>query len=498
MNREKAKRLGKICLFFMPLLFGMVGFFAVMGGSFSDSLFLSISMYMMNYQDTPPNFWIELGRWTAPLASAGGILLAFSALRKRLHDYWRYRSGRSIAVYGPEGERQALVANLGRRGIDGGERFVRAQRYILLGDEAENLAFYAEHREELSGSVVYLRSETLPAQSVSAANLRLFCPEETAARLFWKNCGLTGTNVDSLSGAGGGSLYGLSKSCGHRLRIVFVGFGRLGEELLKYGLQDNIFSSKQRIEYHIFGDGDAFAAVHGGLAALQDPVTFYPEPWYERMSLVEQAQMVIVLRQEDQLALLQSLLLATCRERIYVFAAKAAGAELLAGRERLTVFDWRREAVLPERILEDVLYERAKRINLRYAALYGGVAENEENREAEWQKLDAFTRYSNVSAADYHEVRLGMLEAMGEPADAGRMSAGCLELLAELEHIRWCRYHYLNNWRYGIPENGRRKDAGQRIHADLVPYESLSDGEKEKDRENIRVLLSVKLDSKEY
>ena len=499
MEQKKIEKLGRACLFLAPLFFGMAGFLLEAGEAFGDAFFLWISLYMMNFQDTPPNFWIELGRWTAPLASAGGILLAFAALRKRAQDFLCYRRGRSVAVYGPEGERQALLALLGREGIDGEERFIRAQRYILLGNEAENLAFYEEHRKELSGQAVYLRSESLPAQSVSGSELRLFCPEETAARLFWKRCGGDGGIVGSLPQEEGGlpgaesSLYGLSKSCGHRMRIVFLGFGRLGEELLKYGLQENIFSPKQRIEYHIFGKGDGFRAVHRQLGEMGDPVVFHGEPWYEGMELLEEAQMVIVLEQEDQLALLQSLLLATRRERFFVFAGEEAGVGLLSGRERLAVFLWRREAFLPERILEEGLFERAKRINLRYAALYGGVEETEENKEEEWRKLDAFTRYSNISAADYHEVRLGMLRAMGEPADAKEMPAECLELLAQLEHIRWCRYHYWNNWRYGVPGDGRRKDAGRRIHADLIPDEELGDGEKEKDRENIRVLLSVRL-----
>lgn len=64
-------------------------------------------------------------------------------------------------------------------------------------------------------------------------HLRLFCPEETAARLYWRrNC-----------------LYETSCVQGHHLQIVFLGFGLLGEKLLEYALQDNIFDTKQRIEY---------------------------------------------------------------------------------------------------------------------------------------------------------------------------------------------------------------------------------------------------------
>ena len=63
-------------------------------------------------------------------------------------------------------------------------------------------------------------------------------------------------------------------------------------------------------------------------------------------------------------------------------------------------------------------------------------------------------------------------------------------LLAELEHERWCRYHYLNNWRCGVPENGANKDPVRRLHVDLRPFSALKDAEKKKDYDNLRLLLS--------
>ena len=137
------------------------------------------------------------------------------------------------------------------------------------------------------------------------------------------------------------------------------------------------------------------------------------------------------------------------------------------------------------------LYRRAKALNLRYAHLYAGAAETGENREAEWRKLDTFTRYSNISSADYHEIRLKMLQGMGEPSDPDRISPSCMELLAELEHMRWCRYHWLNNWTCGVLEGGGNKDSARKIHADLRPYDQLSEQEKQKDRDAVCLLLEL-------
>ena len=140
----------------------------------------------------------------------------------------------------------------------------------------------------------------------------------------------------------------------------------------------------------------------------------------------------------------------------------------------------------PENILGNRLHDYARRINLRYAHLYNGVEETKKQLQAQWELLDTFTRYSNLSAADYHEVQQKMMEHAGQP-----LSPEVLEELAELEHIRWCRYHYLNNWKYGRPENGKNKDMHCRIHTMLIPYEKMDEQEKEKDRENVRILFQL-------
>lgn len=470
--KRLSSALPKLALLGCPLLLGVTGFLLA-GSSLPDALFSGICMYTMGYQDTPPNLWIEVGRWTAPLATASGIFMTVSALRERFWAYLRYRRGHSVAVYGPAAEKEALLHRLGSRGIDGGNRFVRAQRYILLGDDGFD--FYFQNQEALARREVYLRCGSVPAQSVSAPGLRLFCEEETAARLFWKRQ----------------NLYQQSAAHGHRLDIVLIGFGKLGEELLVYGLQDNIFSPDQRITYHVFGADRSFAATHTQLEHIGDPVLFHDTAWYEWLHLLENADMILVLEQNDQMALLKNLLLSTSGPRFHVFAAARAGVHLLEEQDRLVIIPWRQEALSPEHILSDTLFRRAKRIHLRYAHLYGGVPEDERNLEEQWKLLDGFTRYSNVSAADYHEMRLMMLEAMGASRDQALASPELLELLANLEHIRWCRYHYLNNWRQGVPENGTRRDVRLKIHADLVPYQELPGEERKRNRENIKILMSI-------
>lgn len=138
-------------------------------------------MYVLNYTSSPPNILVELARWTAPLSTASGVLLAFSAARERVRNYFRYHSGKGVAVYGPEEDKAELLKQLGKHGIDGRNGLARAQRYILLDDENQNFRFYNRHREALQGASVHIKCRSIQAQCVSSSSLKLFCPEETAA-----------------------------------------------------------------------------------------------------------------------------------------------------------------------------------------------------------------------------------------------------------------------------------------------------------------------------
>lgn len=198
---------------------GVTGFTVLDGQPVVDSLFLSMEMYFLNYSDSPPNILIEIARWTAPLMTASGVLMSISKIRGRILQLLRYYRGDSIAVYGDNIHRKEMVQALGSCGIDAGEdwEWVKAKKYLILGNEDENFRFYGQHREAFAGHTVYLKSENLAAEGILDPHLRLFCPEETAARLYWRrNC-----------------LYETSCAHGHRLQIVFLGFELLGEKLLE-------------------------------------------------------------------------------------------------------------------------------------------------------------------------------------------------------------------------------------------------------------------------
>ena len=460
------RRIWKPAFLLLPMLLGMVGFYLA-GENFLQALYKCIGLYGLGFSDPPANAFLEVARWLAPLATASSVVMIAATLRRRFRGFIARCTGKSVAVYGPDSEKQPLLKALGLRGIDMEKSPEKAHCYILMGEEEDNLSFYRQN-PQLQEADVYLKCRNLPAQASCHAKLHLFCPEETAARFFWKkHCP-----------------WKLSEQNGHKLDIVMLGFGKLGKELLLSGLQSNIFDPDQRITYHIFGEDEGFTKTYRQLSEISDPVIFHSEAWQEALPLLEQAQLILVAKQQGQLPLLTDLTLTLPGKTVHVMTSQDDGAALLTRQFPLICYDWKGETLQLENIIGTKLHAYAKRINLRYAHLYEGVEETDENKEAQWLALDTFTRYSNISAADYHDIRRQML------GDAP-LTEQTLEHLAELEHIRWCRYHFLNNWKCCQPESGKAKDPVKRLHRCLVPYCQLEEQDKEKDRENIRILMDL-------
>ena len=152
----------------------------------------------------------------------------------------------------------------------------------------------------------------------------------------------------------------------------------------------------------------------------------------------------------------------------------------------LCSFGYLEEIYTDDNIKKDALYRLAKELNYKYACMYGGVetSDREKAMEEEWEKLDGFTKASNIASADYHGIRVLLLQSLEK---SGKTFTE--DELSEAEHIRWSRFHYLNYWTYGIPENGKNKDAAHKIHKCLIPYEELPKEEKDKDYEAVKLLL---------
>lgn len=146
---------------------------------------------------------------------------------------------------------------------------------------------------------------------------------------------------------------------------------------------------------------------------------------------------------------------------VYIYAPNGDLVAGLFGQDRLICFGLVQETACADLIFNERSMEDARRQHESFLRQYGGEA---------WEKLDCFKRYSNVSSSDYM-VTIRRLLQQGVPLDT----------IAELEHIRWCRYHYIHNWKYGPVT-----DRSRRVHNCLLPFSQLSEEEKLKDVEAVR------------
>jgi RyR domain len=104
-----------------------------------------------------------------------------------------------------------------------------------------------------------------------------------------------------------------------------------------------------------------------------------------------------------------------------------------------------------------------------------------------WDALPENMRHANRAAADHMAVKLagiGCRVARGE-LGAFAFTGAEIDGLACMEHRRWSAERLLRGWRLGA------RDDHQRFHPDLIPFEDLPEGAREKDRDAVRTMPEI-------
>lgn len=108
--------------------------------------------------------------------------------------------------------------------------------------------------------------------------------------------------------------------------------------------------------------------------------------------------------------------------------------------------------------------------------------------QSAWDDLPEDAKDANRAQADHIIYKLllsGKLETMQNPLDL-QFSAQEIEALAVAEHERWAAHRYLNGWQYG-----ETRDDAHKRHPSLSAWETLSENEKQKDRDAILRLPQI-------
>jgi voltage-gated potassium channel Kch len=140
-----------------------------------------------------------------------------------------------------------------------------------------------------------------------------------------------------------------------------------------------------------------------------------------------------------------------------------------------------------ELVLGESLDLLAKRIHEDYCGkMLSSATGGGKPAETPWDELSEEYREANRRQADHLPVKLRAVNCRLSPIGTGDCSGFAftpeeIEMLARMEHARWCADRRLRGFRYCA-----KSDYAARQHAMLVPWEELPDSEKEKDIDAVR------------
>ncbi len=437
----------------VPLMVGTIGYI-FSGEMFSNALYAAFALYFTNPVSDAYNISIEFARWTAPLVTATTILCALQSVWESLKCRIALLGKMDkVAVYSDE--ECHISFEKGVSAVYPGEKFrgYANDHIIMFSTDKKSLRFYEEHREELIGKNIYIGIKDLEiGLQKTVENVTFFNVNMAIARLLWKEIALWNRDMETCD-------------------IVVWGDGTLAGDIVCVGLQLNLFSLAQKVTYHVITDNELFQCRHSELVLMNnDELFFYDKGNPDIWNIVTKAD-IIIIADDLEAELLQTVVVKSGETPLYYYSPDEGDLASYLSNGNLIPFGRKIQVFTDDNIRRKKLIRKAIALNEHYANQYG-------NKKG-WDLLSGFLKSSNISAADLGEV----LSAL-----SGKRSE---DELMRLEHIRWCRFYYLNYYTPGTPDNGKSWDDKKRIHKDLADYEKLDHAEQEKDAETIKITMNL-------
>lgn len=450
-----------VLTFVLPAIIGFAGYIWA-GNGLIDSMYLAVRMYLVEADTINNNILIELARWAAPIVTVSGLSIILKNAIAKVKDFFVGFSSDAIAVYGDTELKEIVRKNIRHTiSVDDNEVMDVSSHIIMFSTDEKGLEFYKKNKEKFRGEV-FIKIDKNDSYNVALDQVKFFNPCELIARDFWQK-----NDIRQVIG-------------NDDMKIAIVGSDILSRKILTYGLLNNIYSLTQRIEYHIWSNDDFFEKAHKDFKTdNDDKIEFCDNKCPDRLFQIASADRIIITEPLDNEFM--SELAKLTKGEVYCFDPMGTFVDIF---KPANVYPFGRfdEVLTAENIRTDKLYEFAKKLNYQYALKYLEQEAEQPTMEEAWDEIDAFTKGSNVASTDYHRIRLIVMKETGKK-DVD-------DTLAEMEHIRWCRYHYLNHWRYGETKNGK-KDSENKIHPCLKDFAELEKENQEKDLDGIKTLLSL-------
>lgn len=476
MLRKIEKLIKLFC--WVPFLIAYIGYYVIgqdgVTMSAAESVYAAIAIYFVNPVNEMTNWAILTGELLSVIVITSILITAVIRIKMFFKNWMIRRKSGSVAVYSGPAEiddddvDNGSAMSPAERYVDGdprsyiaGDRPEKTDNHILMfNDDITALDFFHQYADELGKGQVYICfnriDQLLIANSIQSEEYKNvhFCNlNDLTARHYWKNNSL----IDKIYE-------------GRNLKVAITECNDIGKAIIKYAYLNNVFSLENSVEYHVWGCDVITAGFYKGLDTMNgDRIIVHNNRIEEDIDILSNMDRVI-LTQDSSLNMLQQLMYLNVNAELHCYTESEANLRGVYGSDRLITFGAAKNIISRDNIIDDKMSTIAKLVNYDYNLQYSGGNANrdtlESDMEKEWKKLGGFLRGSNIARADH----LWIEKYLGEKGVPS-------ETLMEIEHVRWCRFHFFNRWKCG----GEKKDAERRLHPLLVPFKDLPDSEKKKD-----------------
>lgn len=484
---------------------------------FYEALISSIALLALNGEFEPSDALIEIARWLGFIFAMGVIYsiveLAVNRSAENIAVRRALRQANPVAIHGEGPYALALASNMGKSAVlsDMPKSYNAPTQVVLFPTDAETMDFFSLNSERLlQADEVYVGLNSIRPSATMHDNVFVFSMADICAQLYWEDFPVMRAE-----------------------NIALIGSGPYAEALLTQGLLVNIFDIRGGIDYIACGDFAEYRDTHRSLQAAidanEDKLDFETSPWHAIIDKLAACDRIILCDQpEENIKLASALHAASVSVPIHMRADSEACLDLIGDDGTVRVFgttdmlctsaiivqqahhragkisDITYRVGTPEcngceRIsgfpAEDILYDMPEEEQARIKAERSEAIDYRtclscDRFKASWSNMTDFQRRSNyaIAAHDNHKVAL-----MKECSNDGTLPVFAdlpleeRDRLQEIEHIRWCRFHYLNNWVQGMTADGK-KDSQSLIHPLLVPYDELTRLDKDKDGDSYTTL----------
>ncbi|QIH75183.1 hypothetical protein GTN31_02375 [Macrococcoides canis] len=446
-------------IFWLPFIIGFIGYYFLGELPFWESVYATSALYFVNPVSEINNLFVLIAKILAVIFITSIIVSLMNTFVTSIDHFIKRKFKDSTTIYTDNEMGYVLNSNTKHGYIIENKKTRKLENtkchIVMFSNDYDNISFYTTHQNELKNKNVYILTNHIDSfllRPMHNNNVHFFNIYELTARLYWQK-------------------YSLLKYLNNKkIKIAIIGNGNIAFSIFKFGYLNNIYSLNQEIEYHLWGFDSTQKDFLENLEFVNnDVVKYYDDEIYRNINKIINMDRIIIAKEKEELDTLQQILYKSLTIDIHFYSVTKNILKDIFMGENIEVFGDSNDILKESIIKGDLLNKQGKLMNFDYYLRKNNMKFPNNYKtlmEQCWDELDGFKKGSSIARADYYWIQKWLKEHTIIKQNE----------LMELEHIRWCRYHYINHWSYG-----KERDDLLRKHNLLVPYNELPLEEKLKD-----------------